>query len=199
NPSFIDFAARFGADPVTASTVFVKLCYAMLFLAILLLLIWASEKALNSPWGRMMRAIRDNEVAAEAMGKDVTGRHLQSFILGSAICRLAGAVKVTKDRLPKPGTYNPLRFTLLIRVLVIVGGSGNNWGAMLGGFLISFLWIKVEVWGPAALEYLTSGMAADSPLREHLRDSAAHMRLMAMGLILLLVLRFSPRGLIPEK
>ena len=195
---FLDLAARFGTDPVTASTVVVKLLYALLFAAILLMLLWASEKALKSPWGRMMRAIRDNETAAEAMGKDVTRRHLQVFILGSAICGLAGAMIVTLDSQLTPGTYNPLRFTFLIWVMVIVGGSGNNWGAILGGFLIWFLWIKVEPWGNALMDLITAGMA-DGALKTHLQDSAAHMRLLTMGLVLLLVLRFSPRGLIPEK
>ena len=198
NQGFVDWAAGFGTDPVTASTVVVKLLYAALFAAILLVLIWASEKALNSPWGRMMRAIRDNETAAEAMGKDVTRRHLQIFILGSAICGLAGAMIVTLDSQLTPGTYNPLRFTFLIWVMVIVGGSGNNWGSVLGGFLIWFLWIKVEPWGNSLIGLITSGMS-DGALKSHLQDSAAHMRLLTMGLVLLLVLRFSPRGLIPER
>ena len=196
--SFVERAASFGTDPVTASTIVVKLLYAALFTVFLLALIWASEKALNSPWGRMMRAIRDNEVAAEAMGKDVTRRHLQIFILGSAICGLAGAMIVTLDSQLTPGTYNPLRFTFLVWVMVIVGGSGNNWGAVLGGFLIWFLWIKVEPWGNGLMDFITSGMA-DGAIKQHLQDSAAHMRLLTMGLVLLLVLRFSPRGLIPEK
>ena len=195
---FVDWAAGFGADPVTASTVVVKLLYAALFTVVLLALIWASEMALKSPWGRMMRAIRDNETAAAAMGKDVTRRHLQIFILGSAVCGLAGAMIVTLDSQLTPGTYNPLRFTFLIWVMVIVGGSGNNWGAILGGFLIWFLWIKVEPWGHALMDLVTAGME-DGALKTHLQDSAAHMRLLTMGLVLLLVLRFSPRGLIPEK
>ncbi|MFZ1725434.1 MAG: branched-chain amino acid ABC transporter permease [Albidovulum sp.] len=199
DPAFLQWASTFGSDPVTASTVVVKLAYSGLFLAVLLALIWLSEKALNSPWGRMMRAIRDNEVAAEAMGKDVTRRHLQIFILGSAVCGLAGAMIVTLDSQLTPGTYNPLRFTFLIWVMVIVGGSGNNWGAVLGGFLIWYLWIKVEPWGNSLMDLITSGMADGSAIKQHLQDSAAHMRLLTMGLILLLVLRFSPRGLIPER
>ena len=198
DPAFVDWAAGLGADPVTASTVVVKLLYAGLFVVILLALIWASQMALNSPWGRMMRAIRDNETAAEAMGKDVTRRHLQIFILGSAVCGLAGAMIVTLDSQLTPGTYNPLRFTFLIWVMVIVGGSGNNWGAVLGGFLIWYLWIKVEPWGNQLMGLITSGMA-EGALKSHLQDSAAHMRLLTMGLVLLLVLRFSPRGLIPER
>jgi len=147
----------------------------------------------------MMRAIRDNEVAAEAMGKDVTARHLQVFILGSAICGIAGAMITTLDGQLTPGTYQPLRFTFLVWVMVIVGGSGNNLGAVLGGFLIWFLWVQVEPMGAFLMDIITSGMANDSALKLHLLDSVAHMRLLTMGVVLLLVLRFSPRGLIPEK
>ncbi|UWQ97356.1 branched-chain amino acid ABC transporter permease [Rhodobacteraceae bacterium M385] len=196
---FLDFAANIGADPVTASTLTVKLLYAALFLAVLGLLIWLSEKAWNSPWGRMMRAIRDNEVSASAMGKDVKQRHLQIFILGSAVCGIAGAMMTTLDSQLVPGTYQPLRFTFLIWVMVIVGGSGNNWGAVLGGFLIWWLWVQVEPLGLMLMQGITYGMEDGYWLREHLLDSAAHMRLLTMGLVLLLVLRFSPRGLIPEK
>jgi branched-chain amino acid transport system permease protein len=160
---------------------------------------WLCETALRSPWGRMMRAIRDNPVAAEAMGKDVTRRHLQVFILGSAVIGMAGAMLTTLDGQFTPASYQPLRFTFVIWVMVIVGGSGNNWGAVLGGFLIWFFWVEAEPIGLWIMDVATSGMAPDNPVRIHLLESAAHMRLMTMGLILLLVLRFTPRGLIPEE
>ena len=192
-------AASWGLDATTASTLYVKLGYSLMFTAVLLVLLWMAQMALKSPWGRMMRAIRDNEVAANAMGKHVTRRHLQIFILGSAICGVAGAMMTTLDSQLTPGTYNPLRFTFLIWVMVIVGGSGNNFGSVLGGLLVWFLWIKVEPMGVMLIELVTSGMSEDSGLRAHLLESAAHMRLFTMGLVLLLVLRFSPRGLIPEK
>lgn len=146
-----------------------------------------------------MRAVRDNETAAEAMGKDVTKRHLQVFVLGSAVIGMAGAMLTTLDGQLTPGTYNPLRYTFLIWVMVIVGGSGNNFGAILGGFLIWWLWIQVEPLGAALMQVLTFPLPDGSGLKEHLLDSVQHMRLLTMGLILLLVLRFSPRGLIPEK
>ncbi|UWQ55597.1 branched-chain amino acid ABC transporter permease [Leisingera caerulea] len=199
DPFFVERAASWGMDPVTASTVYVKAGYALMFTVVLLALLWMAQMALKSPWGRMMRAIRDNETAAEAMGKDVTRRHLQIFVLGSAICGIAGAMMTTLDSQLTPGTYNPLRFTFLIWVMVIVGGSGNNFGAVLGGMLIWFFWIKVEPMGILLMELVTSGMAEGSALKAHLMESASHMRLFTMGLILLLVLRFSPRGLIPEK
>ena len=196
---FVESAASLGIDPVTASTLYVKLGYSVLFMVVLLVLLWMAQMALKSPWGRMMRAIRDNEVAAEAMGKDVTRRHLQIFVLGSAVCGIAGAMMTTLDGQLTPGTYQPLRFTFLIWVMVIVGGSGNNFGAVLGAMLIWFLWVQVEPLGLFLMQVITSGMAEGSALKSHLIDSAAHMRLLTMGIILLLVLRFSPRGLIPEK
>ena len=173
--------------------------YAGLFTLVLALLIWLAERALNSPWGRMMRAIRDNEVSARAMGKDVTRRHLMIFVLGSAVCGLAGAMMVSMDGQLTPGSYEPLRFTFLIWVMVIVGGSGSNWGAVLGAFVIWFLWVQVEPAGRWFMDVVTSGMADSSALRQHLLDSAAYMRLLTMGVALLLMLRFAPRGLIPER
>lgn len=198
NPTFLNIANSLGFDPVTGSSILVKLTYMAMILAVLAGIIWLSERALNSPWGRMMRAIRDNEDAARAMGKDVTRRHLQVFILGSALAGVAGAILTSMDGILNPGTYQPLRFTFLIWVMVIIGGSGNNWGAVLGSLLIGWLWLIVETLGPTVMSGITVGMA-DGPLKAHLVDSAQHMRLLTMGVILLLVLRFSPRGLIPEK
>jgi branched-chain amino acid transport system permease protein len=196
---FISTAQTLGLDPVVASSLYVKLNYSVLFTVVLLILLWFAQSALKSPWGRMMRAIRDNEVAAEAMGKDVTARHLQVFILGSAICGIAGAMMTTLDGQLTPGGYQPLRYTFLIWVMVIVGGSGNNFGAILGGFVMWFFWVQVEPIGQLLMVVLTSGLADSSAIKIHLLDGVAHMRLFTMGLILLLVLRFRPRGLIPEK
>ena len=196
---FVNRAAGFGLDPTTASTLFVKIAYAGLFGLVLILLVWLSQRALNSPWGRMMRAIRDNETAAEAMGKDIKSRHLQIFILGSAVCGIAGAMMTTLDAQLTPSAYQPLRFTFLIWVMVIVGGSGSNLGSILGGFLVWFLWVQVEPIGYWLVDLITAPMDPDSPIRLHLLDSVAQMRLLTMGLFLLLMLRFYPRGMIPER
>src|SRR6056297_596777 len=199
DPAFVERVSSLSLDPVTASSLSVKLGYAALFAVVLIVILILAQMALNSPWGRMMRAIRDNETAARAMGKDVTRRHLQVFILGSAVCGIAGAMMTTLDGQLTPGTYQPLRFTFLVWVMVIVGGSGNNFGSVLGGFLIWYLWVMVEPFGASVIGVVTSGMADGSWLKEHLLESAAHMRLLTMGVILLLVLRFSPRGLIPGR
>jgi branched-chain amino acid transport system permease protein len=199
DPAFIERAAGWGIDTTLASTLTVKIAYAGLFSLVLVLLLLLAQMALRSPWGRMMRAIRDNEVAAEAMGKDVKRRHLQIFILGSAICGIAGAMMTTLDGQLTPSSYQPLRFTFLVWVMVIVGGSGNNFGAVLGGFLIWWLWVQVEPMGLWLADIITIGLPADSIVATRVQDAAAHMRLFTMGIVLLLVLRFSPRGLLPER
>ena len=102
-------------------------------------------------------------------------------------------------RLGGEGSYRPLRFTFLIWVMVIVGGSGNNMGAVLGGFMVWFLWVEAEPAGFWLMDAVTAGLAEDHPLRAHLLGSAPYMRLFVMGAILLVVMRFSPRGIIPER
>ncbi|MFD0915699.1 branched-chain amino acid ABC transporter permease [Pseudahrensia aquimaris] len=184
---------------IEGSSLFVKLCYTGLFTAVLLAVLALCVLALASPWGRMVRAIRDNEVSAAAMGKNVTRRHLQIFILGSAVVGIAGAMLTTLDGQFTPSTYQPLRYTFLIWVMVIVGGSGNNLGAVFGGFLIWFIWIEAEPVGNWFMGVVTQGMEDGSWLRTHLLDSAQHMRLIIMGAVMLLVMRFSPGGVLPER
>lgn len=198
NPEFLAFCADWGLSPITASTIAVKLIYIVMFAIVLAVLIWLLERALNSPWGRMMRAIRDNETAAAAMGKDVKRQHLIIFILGSAVVGMSGAMYVSMLGQLVPAEFNPLRFTFLIWIMVIVGGSGNNWGSVLGGLLVGWLWLIVDNAGPLIVGALTAGMS-DGPLKTHLVDVAPQFRLFTLGVALLLVLRFSPRGLLPEK
>ena len=70
---------------IDASSIYVKLCFTGLFLSVVIILLIVTQKALYSPWGRKMRAIRDNEEAASAMGKNIVKEHLLIFVLGSAI------------------------------------------------------------------------------------------------------------------
>lgn len=198
-PWVSQLADMLGASVVDVSTIMVKLSYAGLFTAVLLIFLWLSEVALRSPWGRMMRAIRDNEVAANAMGKHVTARHLQVFILGSAMVGVAGAMLTTLDGQFTPASYQPLRFTFLIWVMVIVGGSGNNFGSVLGGFIVWFFWIESEPLGLWFISTITAGLDDGSVLKTQLIENAAHMRLMTMGIVLLVMLRFAPQGLLPEQ
>ena len=184
---------------IEGSSVFVKLCYSGLFLIVVIALLIVTQKALYSPWGRMMRAIRDNEEAANAMGKNVVKQHLLIFILGSAIVGIAGAMLVTQDGLFTPGSYRPMRYTFLIWVMVIVGGSGNNFGAILGGFAVWFLWIEAAPIALFLINLFTAGMSDAHALKVHLIESVPYFRYLMMGLGLLLIMRYRPKGILPEK
>ena len=180
------------------SSIIVKLSYSCIFLLILIGILLLLEIAQKSPWGRMMRAIRDNEVSANAMGKDIKTRHLQVFVIGSAIIGIAGAMLTTLDGQFTPVTYQPLRFTFLIWIMVIIGGSGNNFGSIIGGFLIWFFWVQSEPLGLWFISQITAHISDTNIIKSHLLENAAHIRLMFMGMILLITLRFAPKGLIPE-
>ena len=184
---------------ISSSTVFVKFCFCLIFLFVVFTILYFSEKALNSPWGRMMRAIRDNEEAAKAMGKNVVKQHLFIFMLGSAIIGFAGAMLVTYDGLFTPSSYQPLRYTFLIWVMVLLGGTGNNYGAILGGFVVWFIWIQSAPFALFAINSFTFHLEDTNSFKEHLLNSVPYFRYLMMGLGLLLVMRYRPEGLLPEK
>lgn len=184
---------------MTSSSIFVKLCFSVIFSIVLITILVFSEKALRSPWGRMMRAIRDNEDAAKAMGKNVVKRHLHIFMIGSAIIGFSGAMLVTYDGLFTPASYQPLRYTFIIWVMVLLGGTGNNYGAILGAFVVWFIWIESAPFALFVINALMSEVDNTNQLKIHLIDSIPYFRYLMMGLGLLAVMRYRPKGLLPEK
>jgi len=184
---------------IDASSIYVKLCFTGLFLSVVILLLIVTQKALYSPWGRKMRAIRDNEEAASAMGKNIVKEHLLIFILGSAIVGLAGAMMVTNDGLFTPGSYRPMRYTFVIWVMVIVGGTGNNFGAILGGFVVWFLWVEAAPIALFLINLFTAHLPETNAIKAHLIESAPYFRFLVIGIGLLVIMRYRPQGIIPEK
>ena len=184
---------------INASSVYVKLCFAAMFLIVVIILLILTQKALYSPWGRKMRAIRDNEEAASAMGKNIVKEHLLIFVLGSAIVGLAGAMMVTNDGLFTPGSYRPMRYTFVIWVMVIVGGTGNNFGAILGGFVVWFLWVEAAPIALFLINIFTAHLPETHGLKVHLIESAPYFRFLLIGIGLLMIMRYRPQGIIPEK
>ena len=184
---------------IELSSLIVKGLYSILFILVLLIIFFLLQKAIKSPWGRMMRAVRDNEISAEAMGINVKKRHLQVFIIGSAIIGISGAMLTTLDGQFTPSSYQPLRYTFLIWIMVIIGGSGNNHGAIIGGFAIWFFWIQAEPIGIFLIELITIFLSDQNEMKSYLLNHAAYMRLLLMGLVLILALRFFPKGIIEEE
>ena len=197
--SISDYQDMLNQMVINASSVYVKLCFTGLFLTIVIMLLILTQRALYSPWGRKMRAIRDNEISAAAMGKNVVKEHLLIFVLGSAIVGLAGAMMVTNDGLFTPGSYRPMRYTFVIWVMVIVGGTGNNFGAILGGFAVWFLWVQAAPMSLFLINFFTAHLPETNELKIHLINSAPYFRFLIIGIGLLFIMRYRPQGILPEK
>lgn len=174
------------------------LCLVAILVAVAYVLL---QRAYHAPWGRMMRAIRDNEHAAQAMGKNVNKRRLEIFILGSVIMGIGGAVLVTFTGLFDPAGFVDLNHTFLIWVMVILGGSGNNRGAIFGAVFVYILWTMSE---PVALWFFSVlrdvGQAwFDWQAPSDLDSRALQMRVFVIGFTIVAVLRTMPQGLLPER
>lgn len=146
---------------------------------------WALEAMVRSPWGRVLKAIREDETAAESLGKNAFVFRLQSFVIGSAIMGLGGALYASFIGFISPQEFLPI-LTFQVWTMLIVGGSGNNRGAILGALLM---------WGVWTL----SGTAAQALLPAGLQVKGGAAQIILIGLVLMLTLIFRPRGLIGEE
>ncbi len=159
------------------------------------------QRAYHAPWGRMMRAIRDNEISAAAMGKDINFRRLQVFVVGSGIIGFGGAALISFARIFDPSSFTPLKHTFLVWVMVLVGGAGNNLGAIFGAVAVYIIWLMGE---PITLFLFESvreigSLWFDWKAPDDLMTRALQARVFFIGLTITLALRFVPNGLIPER
>lgn len=161
-----------------------QIAYLAIVIVVLAIVYFAVERQYNAPWGRMMRAVRDNEVAATAMGKDIAFRRLQAFIFGSALMGLGGALFAHFSRSITPEAIDPMVATFLVWIMLILGGSGNNRGAILGAAVVWIIWSVSEI--------------ATDRLPHEYAVQAKYIRVFLIGLMLQLVLRYRPEGLLPE-
>ena len=184
---FFDHLPNWWWQPFFAGTVLIV----MLVIYVML------ERARTSPWGRMMTAIRENEPAARASGKNVTARRIEAFVIGAAIMGLAGALFAQHLRLIEPtNTFDPSKVTFLVWVMLILGGSGNNRGAMLGAFLIWTISSASELLITGVIDVLI--YTFDGVDMGPLRTRAGFLRMMLIGLLLQVILQKFPRGILPE-
>ncbi len=171
----------FGDLPYTPSLLaYLGLSFLCLLAAYLLV-----ERQVRAPWGRMMRAIRDNERAAAAMGKNIARCRLQAFVFGACLMGLGGALFAHFNRSITPEAIDPMIATFLVWIMLILGGSGNNRGAILGTLVVWSIWSMTEL--------LTDRLPAEMAVQ------AKYVRVFLIGLVLQLVLRFRPEGLLPER
>ena len=164
-----------------------KYLYLGLTVVLLLLVFLALERVIRSPWGRVLRALREDELATAASGKNVFAFKTQSFVLGAMIMGIGGAVFAFERSAISPDTFNPFFATFLFWAMLIVGGSGNNKGAILGAYVVyGFYFLSFQLQGYDLPGFLTSTRIAA------LRD-------MLIGALIVSVLLLRPRGLVPEE
>jgi branched-chain amino acid transport system permease protein len=184
---------------INDSFVYARGGFLILMLVIIAVVIFGIERAYRGPWGRVIRAIRDNYIAAGSMGKNVKNRQLEIFVMGSALMGLGGAILASYTQLFDPSGYLPINHTFLIWVMVIVGGAGNSFGALFGAVFIYLVWSLSD---PVSHVLFTNASALAKgfgwPEIPDIDSRASQMRVFLLGLVITLALRYAPRGLIPE-
>lgn len=153
---------------------------------VLVLVFIALERAVRSPWGRVLLGLREDELATEASGKNVAAFKQQSFVLGAVIMGIGGSIYAYTASSLTADTFQHFTGTFLFWSMLMVGGSGNNVGAIAGVFV---------VWGFWVLTLQISGYELGSTIESRI----PYIREFVLGVLIVAVLLFRPTGLIPQE
>jgi branched-chain amino acid transport system permease protein len=159
--------------------------YLIIIVLIMILIYLLIERAIRSPWGRVLRAIREDEVSASMSGKDIFNFKMQSLIFGAMVMGVGGALYAHYTRAISPSVFTPLYGTFIIWVMLMAGGSGNNKGAILGAYVIWGIWVG------------TTFLADFLPYA--LKSRAPYIRFLIIGVLLEFILLYRPQGLLGEE
>lgn len=164
-----------------------KYVFLGIVVVVLVLVFIAVERGIRSPWGRVLRALREDEIATAASGKNVFAFKVQGFVFGAMLMGVGGAVYAFQSRTIAPDTFSHYFATFLFWAMLIVGGSGNNKGAILGAYMVwGFYFVSLQIQG-----YDLPGFVSQT------RISAG--RDVLIGTLIVVVLLLRPQGLVPEE
>jgi branched-chain amino acid transport system permease protein len=159
--------------------------YLAIVIIIMVVIYLSIERGIRSPWGRVLRAIREDEISAAMSGKDIFNFKMQSLVFGSMIMGIGGALYAHYTKAISPDVFTPLYGTFIIWVMLMAGGSGNNKGAILGAFAIWGMWIGTK--------FLTDLLPVT------LKARAPYIRFLLIGILLEIILIYRPQGLLGEE
>jgi len=163
--------------------------YNYIYLAIVLMVViciyFLIERAIRSPWGRVLRAIREDEVSASMSGKSIFKFKIQAFVFGAMVMGVGGALYAHYTKAISPEVFTPLYGTFIIWVMVMAGGSGNNKGVILGAFVIWGIWVGTQ--------FMTDWLPFT------LKSRAPYIRFLLIGILLEIILLYRPQGLLGEE
>ncbi|UOM37273.1 branched-chain amino acid ABC transporter permease [Acuticoccus sp. I52.16.1] len=171
--------AAWAGDPARFGLANFALVAATVLIVYLLL-----ETLAKSPWGRVLRAVREDETAAEALGKSPRRLRIEAFTVGGAVMGLAGAVQAHFVGFIAPENFLPT-LTFQVWAMLIVGGSGNNRGAILGAVLVWAIWAA-------------SGALIGAVVPAAMQARAASLQIVCIGVALCAILLTRPGGLLGE-
>jgi len=158
--------------------------YLVIVALFVVLIYWVLERMIRSPWGRVLRGIREDEPATAMSGKDIFRFKMQSLVLGAVIMGIGGALYAHYMISISYGDFIPLYGTFLIWVMLMLGGSGNNRGAILGAFVIWGVWVGTT--------FLTGY------LPYMLKARAPYFRFLLIGILLEVIILLRPQGILGE-
>ena len=159
--------------------------YLIIIVLVVVLIYLLIERAIRSPWGRVLRAIREDEVSASMSGKDIFNFKMQSLVFGAMVMGIGGALYAHYTKAISPSVFTPLYGTFIIWVMLMAGGSGNNKGAILGAYVIWGIWVGTT--------FLTDFMPYA------LKSRAPYIRFLVIGVLLEFILIYRPQGLLGEE
>ena len=157
----------------------------LLLLIVLAFVFWRLELVLRSPWGRVLKAIREDEEVPKALGKNVFWYKLQSLMLGGAIAGVAGAFFAWQLSAVYPDNFQP-QLTFDCWIMVILGGSGNNIGTLLGAVIFFTYDTLTREFLPKIFTQLNV-------------EQLGAFRIMVIGLILMVLMVWRPQGILGKK
>jgi branched-chain amino acid transport system permease protein len=159
--------------------------YLVIVIIIMIVIYLLIERAIRSPWGRVLRAIREDEISASMSGKNIFNFKMQSLVFGAMVMGIGGALYAHYTKAISPDVFTPLYGTFIIWVMVIAGGSGNNKGVILGAFVVWGIWIGTK--------FLTDFLPYT------LKARAPYIRFLLIGILLEFILIYKPQGLLGEE
>jgi branched-chain amino acid transport system permease protein len=158
----------------------------VIVVVVLILVYLVIERGIRSPWGRVLRALREDELTTAASGKSVFSFKSQSFVVGAMVMGVGGAMYAYAFNVLSPGTFTHFFGTFIFWAMLMVGGSGNNRGAIVGAYVVWGLWvITLQLQG--------------YDLPEAFGGRIPYIRELIMGSLIVIVLLVRPHGLVPEE
>jgi branched-chain amino acid transport system permease protein len=178
-----------------------KYIYLAIAVVVLVIIFVAIERAARSPWGRVLKAIREDELATAASGKNIWSFRVQAFVLGAMIMGIGGAVYSANQGSIVPDTFSHFFGTFIIWAMLMVGGSGSNRGAIVGAYVVWGFWTLAGLIQPHVPEWAEALRLQHlrSDLPQELEDRTPYVRDLLIGLLIVTVLLLRPKGLMGEE